>query len=695
MQAREEQLQKFYDTYGLKDSKIFELFGRIVHIDGTAINNGFLFDMENRYKPMCEDYKVHFSLHTTLRGVMESFPEEMGNTLAPMIADVIEILNDGGIKISSEQFTEFYIDYSLYGYDGLVEWFNRLVAKKNKTIENAKDAIKYGGEFSLSYNYFNLLTVQDAESIHHDKRVINALMDDVYENMKRIVYQGVPLAVNEYFGHEVFTVQRILNYEEQKQEKKEELMSARTRFSKLSEAEQRGPAGLDLLIQALIKYPYDTAIYRELIFYHAYPGCGLIDVIRYCFAGKAELDRITWTVLANWYKSETVSSRWDAETFLAESRAFFSKMDLTRDDAPPAFILNTWLESFFALDDIINHPLLTRLNGVAFDADGEKLTYNELMEKAVRTFDAVEDEDWVDANKPFRDKFLGIRASLLELIDEDYCTVLGVVYPGRSDAGFVRENIVDTLNYYHHSLDFSNPADMEKFKQDVDNNFFYSEALKPLIKKAARAAELTMEINTFLAEIQGRFYQTRQERAYDVMRGGILEHERKLLEMRRTDLRDWWTTQVGILCNVFGEVYRLTGDADERYFEIMENAWIYQNHLNEKHNPGTGFFEKIGTAMSGMGKKQYEPDYLKATENGTKPLTPILENEEANTASYWKYATNERKRLTREYQEKYDPTATRGMERMNEIKNVMDSLLSSETLGKLISNTANCTFWRK
>jgi len=35
MQAREELLQQFMETYGLKHSKTFELFGRIVHLEGS------------------------------------------------------------------------------------------------------------------------------------------------------------------------------------------------------------------------------------------------------------------------------------------------------------------------------------------------------------------------------------------------------------------------------------------------------------------------------------------------------------------------------------------------------------------------------------------------------------------------------------------------------------------------------------
>jgi len=665
--------RRVYETFGLQDDAEFTVFGRPVIISGLAMRRAFLENLERRCEPICERYRTDYfdgeawfeNFGDTLDQYRSAFDYLMGE-----IADIIcEVVGETGIKVNLQDYHEGF-DFS--GFNTVIARYNALVAEKNKYIRAHN---KSTSDFEAAYYSTSATFAKNPNSIRNDPETIELLLDSVYSSMRILVYRTVPSIINDQCGEFVLpvgipglsTTNTFLN-----------------QYLDMDDETKASDSGLSTLLLALEEEPTHWLIYNELLIFHSYPGCGLKELYRYCNPNKTGMNSVHWKLMKEWLKTQEIYPQEKAEHFVEMFDELCERLEIEREDCVPIFILRTWMKYGYWIGDIVHHDLLYRLNERPYTIldvdDDDYINHEELFEIAEHAFTMIEDEQYLTTCEKFRVNLLDIRDDLLRMISEDGRTVLGRVFPSFEEADEIKKEVNPFIKRYREELDFNDLGAVESFINDITASS-YADLLRPLAEKTNRIITLGREIDAFLAEVKGRIYEGRQLAVYDMMRGGLLDHERVRLEWRaRTDIQDWLDTIIDMLLNVFGEQFETLPEADARYFEIMENAWEYMAHLHEKSNESAGFFKKMGTAMVGLTKKKLEPDYLLATNNGTLPLLPIAPNEKENVQGYLQYIADVREQMTMDYRRRYDPGAIEACERMAEIREMIYATFCEESM---------------
>jgi len=664
--------KRVYETYGLQDDAEFEVFGLPVIISGLALRRAFLEDIERRCEPICERYRTDY-----FDG--EAWFENFGDTLDQYksafyhlmdeITDITsDVIGDVGIRVNLKDYHEGF-DFS--GFNTVIARYNALVAEKNKYIRAHNNSTS---DFGAAYYSTSAALAKDPNSIRNDPETIELLLDSFYSSMRIHVYRTVPMIINDQCGEHVLPVgipgQTTNTFLEQ--------------YLDMDDETKASDSGRSLLLFALEEEPTHWLIYNDLFVFHAYPGCGLSELYRYCNPTKKGMNSIIWKLMKDWLGTQDLYPQERAEHFIDVFDEHCERMEIEREDAVPAFILRTWMKYGYWIYEIVHEDLLYRLNERPYtildEDDDETPTHEILLEVLDESFQEIEDEQYLTTCEKFRINILDIRDDLLRLVSEDGRTVLGRLFPTFEEANEIKKEVKPFIDRYREELDFNDLAAVESFMNDIATSP-YADLLRPLAEKTNRIITLGREIDAFLAEVKGRIYEGRQLAVYDMMRGGLLDHERVRLEWRaRTDIQDWLDTIIDMLLNVFGEQFETLPEADARYFEIMENAWEYMAHLQEKNNDNAGFFKKMGTAMVGLTKKKLEPDFLLATNNGTLPLLPIAPNEKENVQGYLQYTADARAQMTMDYRRRYDPGAIEACERMAEIREMICATFCEESM---------------
>lgn len=677
----DEQREQIYKAWGVVCPVEIEAFGRTMTITAADTNMQFLDMLVDKYMPLCDRYEVIYRErgYTFFRDLIRYHRDHIYQVLEPMYKSIGKLLYEAGIMMSKAQLTEMYSDdnYCFSGIKYIADKFNDLVDDKNEAIDkynkhladywhDSKDVVRAKSLKS------NIWWTKNPEELYYDDRTLEVLIECLEITVSVIIKSGFAEAVNKYLGVPLFMI----------------------RYTKTDAVANgdveafRKPGDLEVLLKILEREPDFQPVYRILFLgYHVYKGCGIDRIINYAYQHESAANRYKLGLINEvlpdfeYYPGDKIQNFIDIFDNI-------SKMwELDEEVFWPAYTFRVWIENIYRLEYVLYHHTLYRINGRAFDYNQTSdLCHRELEVKAVNAMNAILNTTCFSRIDFIRAGIKEIFLELQDLIIEDQLSIMGRKYDDRKTAVKIRNDIADIMEMYH-TLDFSDPLSVMEIESAVLGHR-HSDILEPLVERTKHAVELSSQIDAFLTEMESADYQNKQEETYDLMRGQLLNFEQLQYEMGRKDLEEWVANQFTMLKSAFGETFSSVSCANERYFAVLTNAWIYQGYLNEK-NSGGGLLKKLKDVAGGFTNAKYEPDYLLATENGLRPLRRIAENEPENIKSYWAFLDTEQPRLKREYFERYDPSAIEAGAAMTGLIKKFDSLINPETLALLVESTVS------
>jgi hypothetical protein len=661
------------------NSKYVNVCGRQIYVQAKYMNAIFLNRMVAKFLPVClEDhrqrYKKAFFL-TSAQLKLESFKSDLPNVFTPVYKEIERLLQECGI--STRGLRVYQGDYYLAPYYEVLEEYNAAVREYNEAVDLDNHDRRNG---RTSYRRWH---VKNPESFYDAKETIERLELCVKESLRNVVY-SVGNIINKELGEPHFP-----GYYEREEVENEYLDYFKAHFDV---SECGSEEAKEVLLNALQETPNNKSVYEYLMIHQAYEGCGLTELINLIYPGGAMAREVKWGLIADWMRRRQYFPSSAGYEFVKILDGYCQRMEIRREDALPAFILRTWIYNLYQMGEIVTHPLLGRINDQAYDENDARISddHPTLIARLREAHENIRGERQTDRTQYFEDAILRVGVELLPVLEEDSQTVLGKRCATYEEAEQIRKETADFLKFYH-NIDFSAPGCVAEVQQAVDAHI-HRELLWPFPEKARRAAELDGQIEEFMQSIEGKTWPNRCSLSYDVTRGWVLEQERFLLGMGRLDLRLWCSRQTAVLNNVFGEAMRFVEDANDRYYNVMEKAWVYHNHLAEKDDPSRGFFGKIATAVTGLVKGRHENEYLLATDNGNCELLPLIPDERQLTASYWTYKFTEADKLDKAYRERYDPLAVALAEQMRKARGTFNSCANAKTLDEVAQILSRVSF---
>lgn len=667
---RQRLMQSIDRGLGIAKGGDYEVFGRTVYVSPHAARRQFLDGLYNRFLAAVEPFarEKHVRTPDALSDRYDDIAGFMGN-IAMQLAD---ILANAGLAITRGKYmTRYSPAISTFGYNLIIDEYNKLVDKYNQKVYDHKQNVKYFGSNSFldPLTEGALMSSNPKVTGMYKLDIAGKIKNDMDITLYTMVYTDFTRAVNNYVGARYFDLSV-----RDATGSTDELWFE---YEDMNEETKKSPAGLDILLRMLEINPYDRSPYTSLIIYHAYPGCGLTEFIEELNPGQTLAAQMKYDLLKEWLlgSEAAIYPRSSSNETLALLSERFERLEMARDNAAPLFDLKTLTECVYALHDIAYDLMLNRFS---YGQPPDNPNHPTLLQKLDGIRNRLFETQSIPAGQTYKEALLAVCQPLRELIEQDSRTVRGRVFESHEEMKKVEAQTREALITFHNT-DFLKPDSVSAIDRMIDAHQ-YSELLQPYKEKARRAADLAIRLRDFLRSVEGRQYHSRQEHIYDIMQADILNNERHLLWMKAEKVHEWYEEQTDIAHRVFGKWHNDLADANEYYYDVMDSAWVYQEYLNEKNNKQAGFFKKLGTAISGIGKKDYEPAYNAVTENGAKALTPLAPGEREATRSYWQYAHDEKERLFEEYCSRYDPTAIAGRKRMTEIKTTINSYMNESAL---------------
>jgi hypothetical protein len=636
----------------------YELFGRVITVSSQRAKDEYVQDLAEDAKELCrEAYTARYKKHKSILGdnmesVFDNYHSDVGACLDEAVRAICAHLNEKGVFISYAMFANYY-KKTIFddNYVKLVNRYNEIVNKRNEAARKHNN-IKDSSPIASGWHK-GIYNLNNPDKLFEEQETIDLLLESVDLTVQVFIRSNFRKAVNDYLGETYFAESRAVEVAGQLAQQYEALPSE----------QWQSEEGLALLLRGLSTDSSHRGVIRDLFVRYHYPGCGLTEFVEKLNPGKSLASQIKSEILRDWF----FSAKFDSASNYAECIKLFAdhcaQMEITREDAPESFMLMSILRCGYEIYSATENTLLYRFQLGAIYGEPDRREFAKTMNDVLVE---LRDGPCVASVKVYRDNLLHNAQRLAALIDEDNRTVFGLVFQSFDEAQEVRAGIADFIAYYR-KADYDLPDTLMKIDAMIEESP-YRAVLLPFKEKARSFIELKARANALLAEISGRVYTNRQGLIYDFMRCLLASYEYSMLWNEYEAFDTLYDNLVNDVYTVFGQSFGAPTDANDYYFDVMEKAWSYQEYLNEKNNPQKGFFSKIGNAVSGLTKKKYEPEYMLASENATKPLPPLLENERANTQSYLDYITSEREKLYVAYCERYDPTAIDGRQRMKEIK---------------------------
>lgn len=665
------------EALGVDSDEEYALFGGRLFVSGDLSKQNYMKSLHRNYYEKCtEAYRRLYGKHDVIFGskmqeVFDCFYSDIVAVFTPVYEEISAFFQEVGIAITPGKFFGYYeakVDYA--PYNEVVRVYNDLVKQRNAAarVHNNTESSFTSGYALGKYMFSN------PDQMYGQKETIELLLMSVERAVNLVVYDGFTRAVNDYLGETYFDTSMTA----------ESPLEAWEQYNAMDLETQKGPDGLNLLLHILGIDPYDQVAYQHLMASHSYPGCGLTEFIDVMYPAQNVVGQLKWRLLSDWISQQSFYPQAEADSSFACLHDHCERMQVRREDAAPVFALEALVKCAYALHNVANRNLLWRFDwGLPYD-EGDRRELAQMVQKAM---EELRGEAYDAAGQPYREALLSVCGPLLELIDADSRTVWGTVFDTCAEGQKVRDGVNEFTEYFW-AADFSSPGMIVEIDRMIDEHP-HRGVLAGHKEKIRRYAALKPQIEAFLAEAPGGEYQTRQKLIYDLMRGKIFDYERCILWVNHQEIYVWCDKRLNEALTVFGREFSNLDDANAYYYDTMEKAWIYQEYLNEKHNPQAGFFKKIGNAVSGISKKGYEAEYLMATGGGSHALAPIAENEKASVESYWQYWLDERRRLYQEYCERYDPTAIPGRERMAAVKNTLNSILCASGINIMRDDVLN------
>jgi hypothetical protein len=516
----------------------------------------------------------------------------------------------------------------------------------------------------------------DPESAMKGKDIPKLVEEDMSFTLQSMIYYHIFVpAVNDYVGEKYFD-----SSTSTEPQPTGELVNS---YSSLSAEERDGQRGLDLLLQMLERNPFDQDVYNDLITTHSKPGCGLSAFIEQINPGKNIAGEIKWKRMKEWFEDESLSSHAIADKTIAAFHEICERSETTRRDAAPAYDLVTLTECTYTLYDTAYDLMLNRY---VWAQTPNPANHPALIKTVEEVRARLCGGSFVPACQPYIDSLLSACLPLLELIDDDGRTVHGNRFATYEEAQAFFADTFDVSKPFY-DMDFLAPDSVSHIDRLVDEHR-YRDLLLPYKEKARSAAALAVQIRDFLAEVSGREYPNRPQLIYDLMIANSLETRRKILWLQGGELERWYTSHRDDALQVFGQSFYDMDDANAYYYDVMEKAWLYQEYLDIRNDKQAGLLKKMGNSLSGQ-KKQCEPEYMLATDNGTRPLIPLTPDERKTVGSHWQYAKDEDDRIYEEHCSRYDPAAIEGKKRMNEVRKKLVAIAEDGALDTIKTEVLN------
>ena len=218
-----------------------------------------------------------------------------------------------------------------------------------------------------------------------------------------------------------------------------------------------------------------------------------------------------------------------------------------------------------------------------------------------------------------KDKYIRYLRGELELENERFCNVKGVIYDNRDDAEQARKDAV-LLDSMLRDAQFLSKESIDAFSERVGNiatadlRELYSAYLGVCMQM------LDEEINDVNRQEANAEYHTRK--AFAEVFYTEYARMRKAHHVRtvQKEYDEWYTKLYYRYTTVNGQACNSPQEADKAYFKALEHARGYLQYITEKNAEKKSFFSKIKTGVTGIVYKNYEAEYNALTENGTKTL---------------------------------------------------------------------------
>lgn len=462
---------------------------------------------------------------------------------------------------------------------------------------------------------------------------------------------------------------------------RQEAWGALTQFRQL-DAPQKSTA-VNLLVSALQTNPLQIEFYTEYLLYF---GDERLELEALCdaFYPFRQLLPIKNVQVRNMLRSGWLLSPY------GEFRGTMQKLDayannylhLTRDEIALYWDAMDTLDATYQLRMMGSNSLFYRYNGAAITPTKQP-EFEEKLTSIGTRLAAYKAAPGNEAMLAQAQKDVG---ELTELYDQNYRTVEGVLYPTREEADTARTQLAPLMEQIA-SLDFNDSAAVAAFDQELATKP-QDRAFGILRQKLARQAALSRNITAFLADLNGRQFNSRQEMVYYLTSGRLMEQEAQLHGIIRSDLSQTCSNLYTFALTVFGQSYATPQEADKAYYTGISHAKSYLDYLIKQNNPDSNFLSKTFNDLKGsLYIKNYEAEYNQVTNGGQWAIPALLQNEQEVTASYWNKTSQDWAAMQAAYKNDFDPLAEKGALRLARIMQEIDMRLAPASLQVFLRNT--------
>lgn len=218
-----------------------------------------------------------------------------------------------------------------------------------------------------------------------------------------------------------------------------------------------------------------------------------------------------------------------------------------------------------------------------------------------------------------KDKYISYLRGELELENERFCNVKGVMYDNRDDAEQARKDAV-LLDSMFRDAQFLSKESIDAFSERVGN--IATADLRELYSAYIGVCMqmLDEEMNEVNRQETDAEYHTRKAFAevfyIEYARMRKAHHVRTV----QKEYDEWYTKLYYRYTTVNGQACNSPQEADKAYFKALEHARGYLQYITEKNAEKKSLFSKIKTGVTGIVYKNYEAEYNALTENGTRML---------------------------------------------------------------------------
>lgn len=678
-ESRDALMKKLNDVLGVQGDKTFTLYGRQITIPGAVIRCLKIETSTAFYRELCDQYLETYSGYIDMEEPLKKYKRDLSHTLKPMIKDFVKIFEQASMAISEERFIRLYADSKAYAefYNIVVRHFNELADMRNEIVSkwnSRQNSRRSSSTFSNMLNSMRASQIDhdtDPNTIYKNEEIRLALLAGVVATMNDYMREFVN-CINDYIG-ETYILYEV-------DESKSNTFLGH--HCLLEYEEKRDFKNIDYIFNSLITNPWNKGAYLELVEFFGVNNSGLEEFIGFFYKGADVYKSIRLAVADKYLRA----LEFYPEAAYLKNRTFFSdftreELGLSYTDLLPVSITLDAIDIGYDIHRVLQQGLCEE-----WDCDSTQESKLKLLsEKWNKAFTDLENTNYTVSNAFFRNALFKLRQPGWALIAERACTAEGMVFATPEQAEIVRAQAKPLIQLFKNT-NFSIDESVCNLTNalNLNNNLPTANMIR---HKAERAVQLSKEIDAFISQVWGKAYSARIEWVYDMVRGKILDCERKLLGMGRLDVADWYSNQLQAACSVYGQTFDTIAHADTHYYTVLGKAWEHHRYLEEKKQPQQGFLKSLFKSSL----QPHESEYWIATNNGQHYLAPLQENEHQSVVNYWKYLEEECTRLKQWYTTTYTQNVN-GAQNTDTILKEIQAVMNHETIQKLLENALDADF---